>query len=49
MKIKINGEEKSFEYKKIFLNKLLEKLNIDSKYNVIAVNYECIKKSKYLK
>ena len=47
MKIKINGEEKLLECEAISLKELLEKFNIEQKYNVIAVNYECIKKSQY--
>ncbi len=47
MKIKINSEEKLFDCEKISLNELLKKFNIDEKYNVVAVNYECIKKSQY--
>ena len=33
--------------KGFFLNKLLDELNIEQQYNVIAVNFECIQKSKY--
>lgn len=47
MKIKINDEIKEFEFNKINLNELLEKLNIDQKYSVIAINFDCITKSKY--
>ncbi len=47
MRIKINGEEKFFERKEIILSNLLSDLNIDQQYNVIAVNYECIKKTQY--
>ena len=47
MKIKINGKETFRECERIFLNKLLDELNIEQQYNVIAVNFECIQKSKY--
>jgi sulfur carrier protein len=47
MKIKINDKAYEFEFNQISLIDLLERLNINSKYNVIAINFECISKSKY--